>query len=148
MEWILMAIVASSSQTCGFPGECPQQRLEAAHVPWCVCAKSLQLCLTLCNPMNYCPPGSSVHGILQARILEWVSVSSSRGSSQPRDWTCVSYISSTFVSWKLSQPVSLPIHPLGPVVLATGVSSLIWVLLVSLMVALCQQKMSARYLGF
>ena len=48
MEWILMAIVASSpSQTCGFPGECPQQRLEAAHVLWCVCAKSLQLCLTL-----------------------------------------------------------------------------------------------------
>ena len=39
----------------------------------CVCAKSLQSCLTLCNPVYYSPPGSSVHGILQARILEWVA---------------------------------------------------------------------------
>ena len=50
-------------------------------------AKSLQSCLTLCDPMDNSPPGSSVHGILQARILEWVAVPSSRGSSQPRDWT-------------------------------------------------------------
>ena len=54
-------------------------------------AKSLQSCPTLCNPMDYIPPGSSVHGILQARILEWVAISSSsRGSSPPRDRTCVS----------------------------------------------------------
>ena len=46
-----------------------------------VCAESLQLCLTLCNPMDYHPPGSSVHGILQARILEWAAIPSSRGSS-------------------------------------------------------------------
>ena len=46
-------------------------------------AKSLQLCPTLCNPMDCSPPGSSVHGILQARILEWVAISSSRGSSPP-----------------------------------------------------------------
>ena len=56
----------------------------------CVCgagahAKSLQLCLTLCNPMDCRPPGSSVHGILQARTLEWVAMPSSRGSSRPRD---------------------------------------------------------------
>ena len=56
-------------------------------------AKSFQLCLTLCNPMNCSPPGSSVHEILQARILEWVTMLSSRGSSRPRDRTCVSYIS-------------------------------------------------------
>ena len=43
-----------------------------------------QLCLTLCNSMDYSPPGSSVYGILQARILEWVDMPSSRGSSQPR----------------------------------------------------------------
>ena len=43
-----------------------------------------QSCLTLCNPIIYSPPGSSVHGILQARILEWVAISFSRGSSQPR----------------------------------------------------------------
>ena len=47
----------------------------------CVCAKSPQLCLTLCTPMDCSPPGSSVRGILQARVLEWVAVSSSRGSS-------------------------------------------------------------------
>ena len=44
-------------------------------------AKSFQLCLTLCNPMDCSPPGSSVHGILLARILQWVVMSSSRGSS-------------------------------------------------------------------
>ena len=51
----------------------------------CVCAKSLQLCLILCDPMDSNPPGSSVHGILQTIILEWVAMPSSRGSSQPRD---------------------------------------------------------------
>ena len=48
-------------------------------------AKSLQLCPPLCNPMDCSPPGSSVHGILQARILDWVAMPFSRGSSQPRD---------------------------------------------------------------
>ena len=46
---------------------------------------SLQLCRTLCNPMDCCWPGSSVHEILQARILEWAAIPFSRGSSQPRD---------------------------------------------------------------
>ena len=45
-----------------------------------------QLCPTLCDPADCSPPGSSVHGFLQARILEWVAISFSRGSSQPRDW--------------------------------------------------------------
>ena len=82
-----------------------------------VCAKLLQLCLPqldtvswtqLCNPMDYSLPGSSVHGIFQARILEWVAVPSSRGSSWPRDWTHASYISAlagrfliTSVTWKM-----------------------------------------------
>ena len=56
----------------------------------------LQLCPTLCNPMDCSPPGSSVHGILQARILEWIAMPSSRASSQPRDWTWVSHISGGF----------------------------------------------------
>ena len=47
--------------------------------------------LTICNPMDYNPPGSSVHGIFQERILEWVVISFSWGSSQPRDWTQVSH---------------------------------------------------------
>ena len=53
----------------------------------------VQLCPTLCNPMDCSPPGSSVHGISQARILEWVAISFSRGSSQSREQTWVSYIS-------------------------------------------------------
>ena len=54
--------------------------------------KLLQSCLTLCDPMDCSPPGSSVDEILQARILEWVAISSSRGSSQLRDQTRISYI--------------------------------------------------------
>ena len=49
--------------------------------------------LSLCNSMDCSPPGPSVHGILQARILEWVPMPSSRGSSQPRDQACISYVS-------------------------------------------------------
>ena len=57
----------------------------------------IQLCLTLCDPLDCSPPGSSVHGILQARILEWVVIHFSRGSSQPReDQTWVSHIAGRF----------------------------------------------------
>ena len=52
-----------------------------------------QSCLTLCDPIDCGPPGSSVHGILQARILEWVAISFSRKSSRPREQTQVSRIS-------------------------------------------------------
>ena len=56
-------------------------------------AKALQSCPTLCDPVDYSPPSSSVHGILQARILQWVAMPSSRGSSQSRDRTCFSSVS-------------------------------------------------------
>ena len=59
----------------------------------CVGAKLLQLRPTLCYPMECSLPGSSVVGILQARILEWVAMPSSRGSAWPRDQTPISYIS-------------------------------------------------------
>ena len=62
-------------------------------VPVCVRAKSLQACLTLCDPMDCSLASSSVHEILQARILEWVAMPSSWGSFQPRDQICVSYAS-------------------------------------------------------
>ena len=53
----------------------------------CMCARSVaQLYPTLCNPVDCRPPGSSVQGILQARILEWVAIASSKGSSWSRDW--------------------------------------------------------------
>ena len=58
----------------------------------CVSVKSLQLCPTLCSPMDWNPLGSFVHGILQARILEWVAMPS-RGSSQSRDQTHIFYVS-------------------------------------------------------
>ena len=56
-------------------------------------AKSLQSCPALCDPMDCGSPGFAVHGILQARIVEWVAMPSSRGSSQPRDQTHISYVS-------------------------------------------------------
>ena len=73
----------------------------------CMCAESLQSCLTLCNPMDCSLPGSSTHRILQARIWECVVKLSSRGSSPPRDRTCISYISCT------GRPVLYHQHHLG-----------------------------------
>ena len=59
-----------------------------------------QACPNVCGPMDCRPPGSSVHGIFQARILEWVAISSSRGSSQTRDWTLGSSIAGRrFTIW-------------------------------------------------
>ena len=67
-----------------------------------------QSCPTLCNPMDYCsPPGSSVHGILQAGILEWVAISFSRGSSWPRDRTQVSCVAGTCFNLWATREVTL-----------------------------------------
>ena len=63
-------------------------------------------CPTFCNPMDCSPPGSSVYGILQRRILEWVAIPFSRGSSQPRDRTCL-YITCIW------QAGSFPLAPPG-----------------------------------
>ena len=65
-------------------------------VPLCLAAQSR---LTLWDPLDCSPPGSSVHGILQARRLEWVAISSSRGSSRRRDQTCVSCTVGGFFTW-------------------------------------------------
>ena len=70
----------------------------------CVCSDA-QSCPTLCDPMDCSPPGSSVHGIFQARRLEWVAISSSRGSFQPRDGTCSFCVN--------RQVLSLPLVPPG-----------------------------------
>ena len=71
------------------------RRVVSVTLSKCVCvhAKLLQLCPTLCDAMDCSLPGLSVPGILQTRLLEWVAIHSSRGSSQPRDGTCVSYVS-------------------------------------------------------
>ena len=86
-------------------------------------AKSLQSCLILCDPTGCSLPGSFVHGILQARILEWIAMPSSRGSPQPRDQIQVSHIAYGFFiiwatrkaqeywsGWPIPSPVDLP-HP-------------------------------------
>ena len=65
---------------------------------WKVCVKVLlaQSCLTLCDSMDCSPPGSSVHWIIQGRLLEWVAISPSREPSQPRNWTFACCISGRF----------------------------------------------------
>ena len=72
---------------------------------WFICSHSCclvaKLCPTLCNPMDYSLPGSPVHGIFQARMLEWVAISFSTGSSWPRDQTHGSYIGrQTLYCWE------------------------------------------------
>ena len=69
----------------------------------CVCVLVAQSCMTLCDPMGYSLPGSSVHGILQTRILEWVAILFSRESSEPRDQT----------GYPALQEDSLPSEPPG-----------------------------------
>ena len=70
----------------------------------CVCVWVAQLCPTLCKPMDCSLPGSSVHGILQARILEWAAIPFSRGSSQPKDWTQVSWTANgSFTIWTTTE---------------------------------------------
>ena len=79
-----------------------------------VCAQSLASCPTLHDPMDCSPPGSSVPGILQARILECVAMPSSRWSSQPRDQTQVSCIFRTAGSFFSTKPQGSPIHTSPP----------------------------------
>ena len=74
----------------------------------CVSVLVTQSCPSLCDPMDWGPPGSSIHGIFQARILGWVAISFFRGSSQPRART-----------WTL-QADSLPSEPLGKTVDCNG----------------------------
>ena len=70
----------------------------------CVCVLVAQLCLTLCDPIDYTAWGSSIHGILQARILEYVTIPFSRVTSQPRDWTRVSCIAGKFFTiWAMRE---------------------------------------------
>ena len=81
--------------------------------PACSVAQS---CPTLCNPMDCSPPGFSILGILQARILEWVAISSSRGSSQPRDQIHVSCVSCIPGEFFTSEAPGKPLytHHLSP----------------------------------
>ena len=107
-----------SGSLCPPPGDLPDSEIKPASPAWqvdslplsrqgsplqatpngeiSVCMSVAQSCLTLCDPTDGSPPGSSVHGILQARILEWVVVPFARGSCQPRDRTLVSCTAGRF----------------------------------------------------
>ena len=74
----------------------------------CVSVWVAQSCPTLCDPMGCSQPGSSVHGILQARIMEWIATPFSRGSSRPRDRTRVSSIADRFFPVRATRPVLKP----------------------------------------
>ena len=93
-----------------FEGERASHRLtpNMCEKHTCSVAKSCQI---LCDSMDCSLPGSSVHGILQARMLEWVAISSSRGSSRPRDRTpgpcCISYIAGEFFT---TEPPGKPMN--------------------------------------
>ena len=76
----------------------------------CMRAQSLQLCPTLCDPMDYSPSGSSVHGILQARILEWIAMPSSRDFPEPgikpmflMSLALVGVLFTTFTTWEAQE---------------------------------------------
>ena len=85
----LEVITLSNSFSC-------TREMKCVCVCVCVCVLVVQSYSTLCESIDYNLPGSSVHGILQARILEWVAMPFSRGSSQPRDRTQVSHIAGRF----------------------------------------------------
>ena len=70
----------------------------------CLVTKS---CLTFCDPMDYSLPGSSIHEISHTRILEYIAISFSRNSSQPRDWTLVSSLTDIFFT---TEPPGKPIY--------------------------------------
>ena len=75
-------------------------------------AQSCLVCQILCSPMDCSLPGSSVHGTFQVRILEWVAMPSSRGSSQPSDWTHVSGIAGGFfIHWATWEGLTMSLTP-------------------------------------
>ena len=80
---------------CTLPKDLPTEGDKYLQVAK-VLVRVTQSCPTLCNPMDCSPTVSSVYGALQARILEWVAMPSSRGSSHPRDSTWVSHIAGRF----------------------------------------------------
>ena len=98
LSWWCYLTISFSESPFSF---CPQS------FPGCMCAKSIQSCLILWDSVYHSLPGSSVHGIVQARILERAAISSSRVSSQSTDWNCVFCISHItgrfFTAWAMGE---------------------------------------------
>ena len=96
----------------GLPQEHPARDLglvSASLSHYYCCCLAAKSCLTLCDPMDCSPPGCSVHVTSQARILEWVAISFSRGSSRPRDQTQVNCLAGEFFS---TEPAGKPLFTL------------------------------------
>ena len=91
-------------------------------------AQSLQSCQTLCDPMDSSPQGSSVHGILQARILEWVAMPSSRTSSPPRDRTHVSCSFCIAGKFFIAEPLGKPHHHYSSVYIWTEKKNSVYII--------------------
>ena len=91
----IVAGIPQAKQVIGWDTSHPSADQLSIRISW-VSAKSLQSCPILCDTMYCSPLDSSVFGILQAKILQWVAISSSRGYSQLRDWTCVSLLAGEF----------------------------------------------------
>ena len=89
--WWLQSTLTVSCSRCWTTFPSSWLKTKGVNVLGWLCSVA-QSCPSLCDPMDRSPPGSSVHGILQARILEWVAIPFSRGSSQPRDLTHVSCV--------------------------------------------------------
>ena len=98
--WLIPSVFSPNQKALhklGCPIEICVSTLPPQHLlPPCVRAKLFQLCPTFCNPMDCNPPGSSVHGISQSRLPEWVAILFSRGSSRPRHRTWVTYTAGRF----------------------------------------------------
>ena len=101
----LGGVSGDSEELFSFMSQHRKNSVRGKVIDMCVC-QVLHLCLALCDPVDCSPPGSSVHGILQARLLEWVAKPFSRGSSRPRDRTHISCL----LHW---QAGSLPLAPPG-----------------------------------
>ena len=99
------------------------KRREIWNCTHCCCCAVLYSVVSDCDLMDCSPPASSAHGIFQARILEWVAISYSGGSSQPRDWTCISL--SPALAGRFLTTSHLPGNPHDPVCFINSVLRLL-----------------------
>ena len=92
----------------GEPGGLPSMGLQSrTRLKWLSSSSVSHSVMSLCSPMDCSPPGSSVHGILQARILEWIAIPFSRGSSWPRDQIQVSHTAGRFfIIWAIGEDLN------------------------------------------
>ena len=90
IKWLFCLSLFSQFPTTHYYSE--QVKFPKTTMCLCLCAKSLQSCLTVCDPIDCSPPDSSLHGILQARILKWVAIPFSRRSSRRRDQTYAAHL--------------------------------------------------------